>query len=41
MKELRETGGERLIGAHTQNRPYLSIVTTKACKAHIDEDKGT
>ena len=45
IKERRQTGGEWLIGAHTQNIPYLLLVTTqdKKTKAHkvpIDEGKS-
>ena len=29
LKERRETGGEWLIGAKTQNIPYLSIAATQ------------
>ena len=29
IKERRQTGGEWLIGAHTQNIPYLLLVTTQ------------
>ena len=29
IKERRETGGEWLIGANTQNIPYLSIIATQ------------
>ena len=29
IKEMRETGGECLIGANTQNMPYLSAVATQ------------
>ena len=41
IKEKRETGVERLIGANTQNIPDLSIVATqhktKVRRAAIDE----
>ena len=44
LNKERRDGGEWLIKAHTQNIPYLSIVTTqdrkKVRKGPIDEGKG-